>query len=50
MFVINQLLGTVLVHPDWDAQFQTAARYCTMGASAYIADVVFLVKHVEGLV
>lgn len=50
MFVVNQLLGTVLVHPDWDVQFQTAARFVTIGASVYIADMLYMINHVEGLV
>lgn len=47
MFFLNQLLGTVLVQPDWDANIQWAFRYVTLGASVYVMDVVEIVNHME---
>lgn len=40
MFVINQLLGTLLVHPDWDASLQIGLRYVTLGISVYVVDCI----------
>lgn len=49
MFIINQLVGTVLVHPDWDACFQMSVRYLTLGASVYITDIIDIVNQMDGL-
>lgn len=27
MFVLNQLIGTLLVHPEWDEMFKIALKY-----------------------
>lgn len=53
MFVINQLLGTIMVHPDWDASIQLGLRYVTLGVSVYVvqlcADVSLAVNTFEGM-
>lgn len=53
MFVVNQLLGTILVHPDWDAMIQLGFRYVTLGVSVYVvqyvADVSMAVNTFEGM-
>lgn len=54
MFIVNQLLGTVLVHPDWDSQLQWVLRYLTLSvvvtfAVAYWADVADYVNQFTGI-
>lgn len=52
MFVLNQLLGTVLINPDWDTIIQWNLRYLTFGigvaTSIYFADVLLAVSSFEG--
>lgn len=52
MFVLNQMFGTVLVHPDFDAMFQYAFRYTVLVAIIYLyemfPDVVMAANTFEG--
>lgn len=52
MFVLNQMLGTVLVHPDFDAMFQFAFRYVVFAAVYHLyqmfPDVVIAANTFEG--
>lgn len=52
MFVLNQMLGTILIHPDWDTTIQWSIKYITFGASVFIvaslADVMLAVNAFEG--
>lgn len=53
MFFINQAIGSMLVHPDWDVAIQWGLRYVTLGVSVYVisytADVLMAVNTFEGM-
>lgn len=52
MFVINQLLGTVLMNPDWDTIIQWNLKYLVFGvgviAVIYLDDVLNAVNTFTG--
>lgn len=52
MFVVNQLLGTVMVHPDWDEQFREVLGLVKMltvpYVVAYCGEISDIAGHFEG--
>ena len=48
VFVINQVCGTLLVQPDWDAYFQISIRFATLGALGYWQEISDIVGQFEG--
>lgn len=53
MFILNQLLGSFLVHPDWDETFKWAVRYAmlviSLGAIIYVNELKDLLEHAGGM-
>lgn len=52
MFVLNQLVGTLLVNPDWDEMFRIALKYSFLIVSLltlrYFEDVLLSVDAFRG--
>lgn len=53
MFVINQMIGSFLVHPDWDEIFRQTVRYLMLvtfvGVLVYIHDVKDILETAGGI-
>lgn len=52
MFILNQMIGTVLVHPDWDATIQWSVKFITFGLVvamfSFMDDISLAVTAFEG--
>lgn len=53
MLILNQLIGSFLVHPDWDEAFRQSVRYVflvvTLGATVYITEIKDLLDTAGGI-